>query len=82
LAHFISYGFLAGAFLYSLQPYFNTFKNKFILAVIVVVFCVLFGISDEYHQAFIPGRFASLWDLMADGFGALFVVVWWLSKVR
>jgi VanZ family protein len=81
LAHCIAYGSLAGAFLYSLQPYFNTFNNKFIVAIIVVAFCVLFGISDEYHQSFIQGRSVSFWDVVADGLGALLVVVWWLLKV-
>ena len=82
LAHCIAYGCLAGAFLYSLQPYFNTFNNKFIAAITVLALSVLFGISDEYHQSFIPGRVVSFWDIVADGFGALLVVVWWLLQVR
>lgn len=82
LAHFLAYGCLAGTFVYGLQPHFNTFNKKIVAAVIVVAFCVLFGISDEYHQSFIPGRFVSFWDLMADGLGALLVVAWWLQKVR
>ena len=32
---------------------------------------VLFGISDEIHQSFVPGRSADLWDLVADSVGAL-----------
>ncbi|MFC1844343.1 VanZ family protein [Thermodesulfobacteriota bacterium] len=82
LAHCIAYGCLAGAFLYGLQPYFNTFNNKFIVTIIVVALCVLFGISDEYHQSFIPGRFVSFWDVVADGLGAILVVGWWLLKTR
>jgi len=82
LAHGIAYGCLATTFLYSLQPYFKTFNNKFVAAIIVVMLSVLFGISDEYHQSFIPGRSVSIWDVVADGFGALLVVVWWLLKVK
>lgn len=32
---------------------------------------VLFGISDEIHQSFVPGRTPDLWDLVADAVGAL-----------
>lgn len=31
---------------------------------------VLYGISDEVHQAFVPGRESSPFDAMADAFGA------------
>lgn len=31
----------------------------------------VYGISDELHQAFVPGRDASVWDLLADVVGAL-----------
>lgn len=80
LAHVIAYGFLAGAFLYGLQPFFNTCNNKFAAVIIVVLFCLLFGISDEFHQSFIPGRFVSFWDVVADGFGAVLVVGYWFMK--
>jgi VanZ family protein len=35
-----------------------------------VVLAVLLGIGDEFHQSFIPGRDASLQDVMADAVGA------------
>jgi len=30
---------------------------------------VLWGISDEFHQSFVPGRDASAWDVVADAIG-------------
>lgn len=30
----------------------------------------LYGVSDEWHQSFVPGRFASGGDLVADAVGA------------
>ena len=30
---------------------------------------VLWGISDEFHQSFVPGRNASAWDVLADAVG-------------
>ena len=82
LAHSIAYGCLAATFLYGLHPPANSSGKKNIAAIIVIALCVLFGISDEYHQSFIPGRQVSFWDLVADGLGALLVVIWWLSKVK
>ncbi len=34
-------------------------------------FCVVFGVLDEWHQSFVPGRCADLADVLADGVGAL-----------
>jgi len=30
---------------------------------------ILWGLSDEFHQSFVPGRDASGWDLLADAVG-------------
>lgn len=37
----------------------------------VVLFCLFYGISDEFHQAFIPGRHSSIIDVTADVFGGI-----------
>jgi VanZ family protein len=45
----------------------------------LALFCViLFGISDEVHQWFVPQRQADLWDLIADTCGAAFMIVGWV----
>ena len=36
-----------------------------------VCIVVLYGMSDELHQMFVPGRTASFDDLLADAIGAL-----------
>jgi VanZ family protein len=36
-----------------------------------VALTVLFGMSDEIHQAFVPGRSADILDLVADAVGAV-----------
>jgi VanZ family protein len=79
LAHVIVYGILAGAFLYSLQPFTHD-SNYAVAAFVVVLFCILFGISDEFHQSFIPARNVSFWDVVADGLGALLVACLWYKK--
>lgn len=40
-------------------------------AALAVLGATLFALSDEWHQAFVPGREASLADVTLDSFGAL-----------
>ena len=40
-----------------------------------VLFCSLYGLSDEWHQSFVPGRDASLGDWLADTLGATLAAV-------
>jgi VanZ family protein len=44
----------------------------------------LYGILDELHQYFVPGRSADPFDLMADTAGGILVVVaiWVLSRIH
>jgi len=41
------------------------------LALMAFVLTVLYGVSDELHQAFVPGRTPELMDVVADGAGAV-----------
>jgi len=36
-----------------------------------IAFSILYGITDEYHQGYVPGRFVSFSDLGLDIFGAV-----------
>jgi VanZ family protein len=36
---------------------------------------ILWGVSDEFHQSFVPGRTASGWDVCADVVGFVLSVV-------
>lgn len=36
-----------------------------------VAFSIFYGITDEYHQGYVPGRFVSFGDLGLDAFGAV-----------
>ncbi len=38
---------------------------------VAMILTVLYGVTDEFHQAFVPGRYATIGDVMADSIGAL-----------
>ena len=52
-------------------------------AILVVVICTLYGVSDEFHQSFVPGRDASAGDVAKDFGGAtLAALAWRLASAR
>ncbi len=65
--HILAYGLLGGLFALSLQPWKGTLSWKQVG--VVTLFTIAYGISDEFHQYFIPGRDASILDIIADGTG-------------
>ena len=79
LIHVILYASLAASFLYGLQPFINMTTMP-VAGMVVVFICLLYGLSDEFHQSFIPGRFVSGWDVLADTAGAVLVVLWWMRR--
>ena len=46
------------------------------------VLSVLYGLSDEWHQSFVPGRHPDLLDVLTDAIGAAcgLLVVWWITR--
>ena len=46
-------------------------------ALLIVILCTLYGVSDEFHQSFVPGRDASFWDVVKDLGGAALGVMFW-----
>jgi len=46
------------------------------------VITVLYGISDEIHQAFVPGRSPAVIDVAADGVGAALGLAIWIFLRR
>ncbi|MHB1342495.1 MAG: VanZ family protein [Coriobacteriia bacterium] len=48
-----------------------------------VAFASVYGVTDEIHQLFVPGRMADPVDWVVDTIGAIagaVVVAWWLRK--
>ena len=70
LAHVAVYSILAVLFHVALAGY-NNAAPRWVLASFAFALTVLYGVSDEIHQAYVPGRVASELDLAADAIGAL-----------
>lgn len=82
IAHAIAYGTLAASCLYGIHPAVKG-KRSLGLAMAVILFCFFYGLTDEFHQSFSPGRSPSWLDIVADtGGAALTVLVWHRWRTR
>ncbi len=43
----------------------------FAVGALAATFCLIYGISDEFHQYFVEGRNAEIGDVVADFFGGI-----------
>lgn len=66
--HIVCYAGLGYLLYFTLKnsPYQSLRNNAFIFAMIIGT---AYGASDEFHQSFVPGRSATLPDLLADIIG-------------
>ncbi len=72
LFHATAYGGLA----FLAINYFKYQSRSFQQALFVsFVFCTLYGLSDEWHQSFVEGRVADVFDWLADCAGVLIVLL-------
>ncbi len=52
-------------------------------APIAFVVAVLYAVSDEFHQSFVPGRYPDIRDILVDAAGvlaALLLLRWWARR--
>jgi VanZ family protein len=45
------------------------------------IIAVIYGLSDEFHQSFVPGRSSDLFDVATDAAGAAFGL-WLAGRIR
>ena len=57
-------------------------KEKYSIFLLVILISVLYGISDELHQFFVPGRNCSLSDIFIDTAGIFFASMIYFVSVR
>ena len=83
IAHFTEYAILAylaaRAFRTSPRP---ALANRWFLAALALV--VVYALLDEYHQAFVPSRTASIYDSFVDMSGGLvtLLIIRWRRRSR
>lgn len=74
-AHMTEYGILAICFLFGVFVFFKTSQNlmyrKKYIFMISWVMTILYAMTDEYHQLFVPGRSGKIMDVGIDATGAL-----------
>jgi len=62
--HFIEYSILGALSFFAIRK-----KN------ISIAFSIAYGITDEIHQYFVPGRFFDFYDMFADSTGSVFGIM-------
>ncbi len=67
-AHFLEY-FILGLIAFAIALTYD--KKLIILAFGVLFFCVVYAISDELHQYFVPGRACRIKDVCIDSAGSI-----------
>jgi VanZ family protein len=71
--HMIGYALLA-------LSYWQVFQFRQGKQWLAWCFAVLYAVTDEFHQSFVPGRGASIWDVLVfDNLGALISL--WLFRI-
>ena len=74
-SHFIEYFILSFLFLRMFNGY--NLKNGLLLA---ILFSILYGLTDEIHQLFVPYRTFEIKDLIIDSLGASVILIKLLFK--
>ena len=75
IEHFGAYGLLSAFLFLAIK-----FQSKYSLlsdypATFTIIIASLYGIIDEFHQLFIPGRSAEFYDWLADFLGSIIAVI-------
>lgn len=80
IIHAVEYAVLA-ILCYRALRHTTTTQWNYYSPLLSVIAAIVFGITDEIHQAFVPLRQPDVWDVLADGIGATVGVGFWKWKV-
>lgn len=81
IAHVLAYLVLGVLTRWAMKP---GSPGKNVPAAVSLLVCVLYSVTDEVHQYFVPGRSMQAKDLLLDGAGALMGIVLYevLGRIR
>jgi len=71
LLHFVEYAIL-GYLIARAAKNSSSLKMRAHFRIFAVSLASLYGLSDEFHQYFVPGREVEILDVLADAAGAVF----------
>lgn len=72
LHHLLAY-FIMGLFAW--RAFSQYVVNRELLSGLCFGFCLVYGLSDEWHQSFVVGRDASVLDWLADSTGGVLATI-------
>jgi VanZ family protein len=78
LEHFLAFGMLGFFYYYSFRQ--REANPSFTRVLLITLMVAAYGLFDESHQYFVPGRDASLADLAADTAGGFIAAVIFCNK--
>lgn len=79
LVHAVLYGGLAAVVAFGMRKSTIAHSPRRLLLG-PILFAVLYGISDEFHQSFVPGRDFDPWDALANFAGASLVMYYLFAR--
>ena len=70
LIHLIEYAIFG---LLASRAFRNSYRQAFLknYKILAILLALVYGISDEFHQLFVPGRDFSIFDMVFDGIGGM-----------
>ncbi len=79
LAHMLAYGALAVTVFWCFGKNGTVRMQR--TAMLTVILCMVYGLTDEFHQSFVPLRSVSGLDVVADTAGAAVVAFVWCKSL-
>ena len=81
--HAVAYFFFGLTLMLAAYPWNASLDYPMRAYIILSLIGVLYGLSDEIHQSFVPNRTCTISDFLADSFGvilALLATSWWAKR--
>lgn len=71
--HIVEYGVLAGLFYFAFAR--TAGVDPFWIIIFTVILATAYGVTDEWHQSFVPGRVPDIMDVLTDFSAATTIAV-------
>lgn len=72
ISHLVAFAILAWLWWRALSP---QREASWLALFATLALTVLYAVSDEYHQSFVPGRHPNTYDVLFDASGALLMIL-------